>query len=137
MNTVPSRESQRESRVLLEILVWKIKLKINNKKYLNDLTLFKKVIESFPWMARKLNSSLTELINLSSLCNLQLFASSIEENIRHWKLLNYWVAKGLMSHTFFVKCQIFQREFLRNHSIYRAQIFKDIWNWYALLIFMA
>ena len=83
MNTVPSRESQRESRVLLEILVWKIKLKINNKKYLNDLTLFKKVIESFPGMARKRNSSLTELINLNSLCNLQLFASSIEENIRH------------------------------------------------------
>ena len=45
------------------------------------------------------------------------------------------VAKKLMSHTFSVKFRVFRREFLRNHSVYWAQIFKDNWNCYALLIF--
>ena len=40
-----------------------------------------------------------------------------------------------MSHTFFVKFRVFKREFLRNRSVYLAQIFKDNWNCYALSIF--
>ena len=57
---------------------------------------------------------LKELIKLSNLCNFQLFASSIEGNIRHQKLRNCWVAKKLMSRTSPVKFGVFRREFLRN-----------------------
>ena len=37
----------------------------------------------------------------------------------------------------YVLCKIssFRREFLRNHSVYWAQIFRDNWNCYALSIF--
>ena len=78
---------------------------------------------------------LKELIKLSSLCNSQLFASNIEGNISHQKLWNCLVVKMLMSHTFSVKFRVFRRECLRNHSVYWAQIFRDNWNCYALLIF--
>ena len=40
-----------------------------------------------------------------------------------------------MSHTFSVKFRVFRREFLRNYSVYWAQIFRDNWNCYALSIF--
>ena len=78
---------------------------------------------------------LKELIKLRNLCNFQLFASNIEGNISHQKLRNCCVAKKLMSHTFSVKFRVFKREFLRNHSVYWAQIFRDNWNCYALSIF--
>ena len=78
---------------------------------------------------------LKELIKVSNLCNFQLFASDIEGNISHQKLLNCWVAKKLMSHTFSVKFRVFRREFLRNHSVHWGQIFRDNWNCYALSIF--
>ena len=78
---------------------------------------------------------LKELIKLSNLCNFQLFASNIEGNISHQKLRNCCVAKKLMSHTFSVKFRVFRREFLRNHSVFWAQIFRDNWNCYALSIF--
>ena len=65
----------------------------------------------------------------------QLFASNIEGNISHQKLRNCCVAKKLMSHTFSVKFRVFRREFLRNHLVYWAQIFRDNWNCYALSIF--
>ena len=42
--------------------------------------------------------------------------------------------KKLVSHTFFVKFRVFKREFLWNHSVYRANIFRDNWNCYAFLI---
>ena len=45
------------------------------------------------------------------------------------------MAKKLISHTFSVKFRVFRREFLRNHSVYWAQIFRDNWNCYALSIF--
>ena len=63
-----------------------------------------------------------ELINLSNLCNFQLFASNIAGNISHRKLQNCCVAKKLMSLAFFWKFQVFKREFLRNHLVYWAQI---------------
>ena len=78
---------------------------------------------------------LKELIKLRNLCNFQLFASNIEGNISHQKLRNCCVAKKLMSHTFSVKFRVFKREFLRNHSVYWAQIFRDNWKCYALSIF--
>ena len=78
---------------------------------------------------------LKELINSSNLCNFQLIKSKIEGNIGHLKLWNGWVAKTLMSHTFFVEFWPFKREFLRNHSVYQDQIFRDNWNCYALSIF--
>ena len=68
---------------------------------------------------------LKELIKLSNYCNFQLFACNIEGNISHQKLRNCCVAKKLMSHTFSVKFRVFRREFLRNHSVYWAQIFRD------------
>ena len=68
---------------------------------------------------------LKELIKLNNLCNFQLFASSIERNIRHQKLRNCWVAKKLMSRTSPVKFRVFRREFLRNHSMNRTQIFRE------------
>ena len=34
-----------------------------------------------------------------------------------------------------VKFQVFRREFLRNHLLYWAQIFRDNWNCYAISIF--
>ena len=40
-----------------------------------------------------------------------------------------------MSHTFSVKFRVFRREFLRSHSVYWAQIYRDNWNCYALSIF--
>ena len=132
--------------------------------------------------------NLKELINFSNLCNFQLFAIIIERNISHRKVRNCWVARKLMSHTFFVKFRVFtalftntralkitsrihncifpkrsvkmidgsekrkrqlvfevqssrvyekrsKREFLRNHSVNRAQIFRDNWNFYYLSIF--
>ena len=78
---------------------------------------------------------LKELIKLSNLCNFQLFASSIEGNIRHQKLRNCWVAKKLMSRTSPVKFRVFRREFLRNHSMNWTQIFRENLNCYALSIF--
>ena len=39
-----------------------------------------------------------------------------------------------MSHTFFVKFRVFKREFLWNHLVRRAQIFRDNWNCYDLSI---
>ena len=78
---------------------------------------------------------LKELIKLSNLCNFQLFASSIEGNIRHQKVRNCWVAKKLMSRTSPVKFRVFRREFLRNHSMNWTQIFRENLNCYALSIF--
>ena len=68
---------------------------------------------------------LKELINLSILRSIQLFLSNIEGNTSHRKFRNCWVAKKLMSHTFFVKFRVFKREFLLSHSVHRAQIFRD------------
>ena len=76
---------------------------------------------------------LKELIKLSNLCNFQLFASSIEGNIRRQKLRNYWLAKKLMSRTSPVK--FFRREFLRNHLMNWTQIFRENLNCYALSVF--
>ena len=45
---------------------------------------------------------------------------------------NYWVAKP-WAHTPFVNFGGFWREFLRNYLVYRAQIFRDYGNYYALL----
>ena len=78
---------------------------------------------------------LKELIKLSNLCNFQLFASSIEGNIRRQKLRNCWVAKKIMSRTSPVKFQVFRREFLQNHSMNRTQVFRENLNCYALSIF--
>ena len=78
---------------------------------------------------------LKELIKLSNLCNFQLFASSVEGNIRHQKLRNCWVEKKLMSRTSPVKFGVFRREFLRNHSMNWTQIFRENLNCYALSIF--
>ena len=61
-------------------------------------------------------------------------ASNIEGNISYLTLRNCCETKKLMSHTFFVKFRVFKREFLRNHSVYRAQIFRDNCNCYALSI---
>ena len=82
-----------------------------------------------------LMQKLKELIKLSNLCNFQLFASSIEGNISHQKLRNCWVAKKLMSHTSPVKFRVFRREFLRDHSIYCDQIFRENQNFYVLSMF--
>ena len=68
---------------------------------------------------------LKELIKLSDLRSFQLFASSIEGNNSHQKLRNCWVAKKLMSHTPPVKFRVFRGEFLRDHSIYCDQIFRE------------
>ena len=78
---------------------------------------------------------LKELIKLGNLCNIQLFASNIEGNIRHKKLRNCWVAKKLISRTSPVKFGVFGREFLRNHSMNWTQIFRENLNCYALSIF--
>ena len=67
---------------------------------------------------------LKELINLRNLCNFHLFASNIEGNISHRKFRNCRVAKKVMSHTFFVNFRVFKIEFLRNHSVHWAQVFK-------------
>ena len=67
---------------------------------------------------------LKELIKLSNLCNFQLFASSIEGNIRHQKLRKSAI-----------KFRVFRREFLRNHSMNWTQIFREKLNCYALSIF--
>ena len=61
---------------------------------------------------------LKEHITLSNLCNFQLFLSNTEGNICYQKLRNCWVAKKLLSHTFFVKFRVFKREFLRNHLVH-------------------
>ena len=74
-------------------------------------------------------------MKLSNLCNFQLFACNIEGNISHQKLRNCRVAKTLISHTLSVKFRVFRTYFLRNHSVYWAQIFRDNWNCYALSIF--
>ena len=78
---------------------------------------------------------LKELIKLSNLCKFQLFASSIEGNIRHQKLRNCCVAKKLMSPTFPLKFQVFRSEFLRNHSMDWTQIFRENLNCYSFSIF--
>ena len=78
---------------------------------------------------------LKELIKLSNLCNFQLFASSIEGNIRHQKLRNCWVAKKLMSRTSPVKFRVFRREFLRKHLMNWTQIFSEKLNCYALSVY--
>ena len=78
---------------------------------------------------------LKELIKLSNLCNFQLFARSIEGNIRHQELRNCWVAKKLRSRTYPVKFRVLRREFLRNHSMNWTQIFRENLNCYALSIF--
>ena len=58
--------------------------------------------------------------------SLQLNAINIiEENISYQKLRNCCVAKNLISHTFSVKFRVFRRDFLRNQSVYWAQIFRD------------
>ena len=44
------------------------------------------------------------------------------------------VAKKLLSHSY-ILCKVFGSEFLRNHSVYWAKIFRNNWNCYALLIF--
>ena len=76
---------------------------------------------------------LKELITWGNLHNFQLFASNFEENR---KLRKCWVAKNVMSHTFFVKFRVFRREFLRNHSVYRALSFSITdCNCHALSIF--
>ena len=82
-----------------------------------------------------LMQKLKELIKLSNLCDFQLFASSIEGNIRHQKLRNCWVAKKLMSRIFPVKFRGFRRELLRNHSMNWTQILRVKLNCYALSIF--
>ena len=76
---------------------------------------------------------LKELIKLSNLCNFQLFASDIEGNISHQKLRNCCVAKKLTSYCihYLWNFEFFRREFLRNHSVYWTQIFRDNWNCYA------
>ena len=61
----------------------------------------------------------------------------IERNISHQKLRNCCVAKKFMSHTYSVKFRIFRGEFLRKHSVYWAQPFRDYWNCYALSVFRA
>jgi len=48
---------------------------------------------------------LKELIKLSNLCNFQLFASSIEGNIRPQKLQNCGVAKKL-NYEAYIRCKI-------------------------------
>jgi len=78
---------------------------------------------------------LKELIKLSNLCNFQLFASSIEGNIRNKELRNCRVAKKLMSLTSPVKFGVFRREFLRNNSMNWTQFFRENLNCYALSIF--
>ena len=40
-----------------------------------------------------------------------------------------------MSHTFFVNFPVFKGDFPRNHSVCRAQIFRDNWNCCGLSIF--
>ena len=82
-----------------------------------------------------LMQKLKELIKLSNLCNFQVFASSIEGNIRYQKLRNYWVAKKLMSRTSSVKFRVFRKEFLRNHLMNWTQIFRENLNCCALSIF--
>ena len=54
------------------------------------------------------------MINLSNLCNFQLFASNIDGNVSHRELRNCWLAKR-MSYTFFVK----------KHAVHQALIFRD------------
>ena len=83
----------------------------------------------------ELNSNVERADYLNNLCNFQLIKSNIEGSISHLKLRNCWVAKKVMSHTFFVKLRVFKRGFFRNHSVYRAQLFRDNWNCYALSIF--
>ena len=78
---------------------------------------------------------LKELIKLSNLSNFQFFRSNVEGHVNHQKLRNCCVAKKLQSRTFSVKFRVFRREFLRNHSVYWAQISRDNWNCYALSIF--
>ena len=57
--------------------------------------------------------------------SVQFFSSLLEGNISHQKLRNCCVAKQLMTHTFSVKFRVFRKEFLRNRSVYWAQIFRD------------
>ena len=67
--------------------------------------------------------------------SVQFFSSLLEGNISHQKLRNCCVAKQLMTHTFSAKFRVFRKEFLRNRSVYWAQIFRDDWNCHALSIF--
>ena len=54
---------------------------------------------------------------------------------KYQKLRYCWLAKKLLNHTFFVKLRNFKRAFLRSHSIYQAQCFRDNWNCYIFSIF--
>ena len=54
---------------------------------------------------------------------------------KYQKLRYCWLAKKLLNHTFFVKLRNFKRTFLRSHSIYQAQCFRDNWNCYIFSIF--
>ena len=69
------------------------------------------------------NSSNVDSIDL---CNIQLFVSNdYRKYIIQKKQLNCSVAKTLISsyHAFFVKLQVFQREYIRIYSVIRTQIF--------------
>ena len=55
----------------------------------------------------------------------QLFAINNKENSSKQKLQNCWMAKTLMNSYILCKNWDFQREFLRNYSVYPAQIFRD------------
>ena len=68
---------------------------------------------------------MTKLKDLIKLSDFQLFASGIEGNNSHQKLRNCWVAKKFMSHTSPVKFRVFRRKFLRNHSMFWTQIFRE------------
>ena len=93
-----------------------------------------KLIGEFPEPNRK--DKVTRFPFVSYARQLGLLAntlgSHLKGNIRHQKLRNCCVSKKLMSHIFFVKFRVFRREFLQNHWVYRAQIFR---NYYALSIF--
>lgn len=69
------------------------------------------------------NSSNVDSIDL---CNIELFVSNDYESISATeKQRNCWVAKTLISsyHAFYVKFQVFQREYIRIYSVIRTQIF--------------
>ena len=71
------------------------------------------------------NLDLKELVNLSNLCNFQLFVSNNKGNSSHQKLRNYRVAKTLMNP--FILCKG-SKSFKDNFSEtirYRAEIFTD------------
>ena len=72
----------------------------------------------------KIVQKMKELVNLN---NLQLFASNNKGNSSHRKLLG---GKNVNEPYILFKISSFSK--LRNYSIYRAHIFTDNWNCYAL-----